>query len=334
MSVGDPIHLAGWAAVAGVALVLSAVFSGLETGAYVLNRVRLELRVARQDAGARRVAGLLARPQELVATILIGNNLVNYMVSTAAVAFLTGVGVRDVALVTTLLITPMVFVAGEMVPKSVFRRSAETLMYRWAWILLAARWAFRWTGLLVLLTRFSRLLVHLWHGPAAAAAAPVDPRHRVRGILAEGYAQGLLSPVQSRMADRLTHLAGTTVAQVMVDLPHVVSIPIDCSRERFDRTLTGHNYSRLPVWRDRPNNIVGLVNIYDVLLDVDSSAEPARHVRSIVTLPHDTDIGLAIVTLQRAHETMAVVRNAAGAAAGIVTMKDLVEEIVGELQAW
>ncbi len=316
-----------------VGVLASAAFAGLETGTYVLNRMRLDLRAARGDRQGRRLQRLLARPQELLGALLISTNVAHFLTTTVAVATLTTLGTAAPGIYATLVVTPMLFVLGEVVPKNLFRRFGETLTYRLSGVAAAVMLLCRWTGLSLLVTGFSRALLWVW-GQQEARPAVAGASRQIADVLAEGHAHGALTLFQSRMASRVARIRGTGVMDVMVPLRRVTSIPADCAREAFNTFVAGQNSTRLPMWEGRPDKIVGIVNIYDVLLDVEPSAPPARHMREPLPLAASMDVAEALITLQRAHRAMGVVTDDLGRVVGIVTIKDLVEEIVGELEAW
>jgi len=325
------IPLGVLAMLAGV--LAAATLAGLETGTYVLNRVRLDLRAARGDRQARRLQRLLARPQELLSALLISTNTAHFLTTTTAVAMLTLAGVGAAGAYTTLIVAPVLFVLGDVVPKNVFRRFSETLTYRLSGVAAAATLVCRWTGLSLLVTGFSRALL-LLRGRKNVRPVAGGAHRRIDDVLAEGHAHGALTLFQSRMASRVVGIGGTGVTDVMVPLRRVTSLPADCSREAFNTFVAGQNSTRLPMWAGTAEKIVGIVNIYDVLLDVDPSATPAQHMRDPFPLPATMDVAEALITLQRAHRAMGVVTGEGRGVVGIVTIKDLVEEIVGELEAW
>ncbi|NQU76868.1 MAG: DUF21 domain-containing protein [Planctomycetes bacterium] len=311
----------------------SAIFAGLETGTYVLNKVRLELRSAGPDHRARRLSRALARPQELLVSLLIGTNAAHYLVTVPTVLLFAMYGTQNPQLYATAAVTPVLFVLGELVPKNVFRVAGETLTYRLSWVVTAVMGACRWIGLSPVVLAVGGVMLRLWPGHKIGGGEP-EPRQRVRTFLAEGHAQGVLTQFQSHMADRVVSMQSTTVREVMVELSRVVSIPAECPEKQFVETLARHDFSRLPVGRDRPDNIVGIVNIYDVLRADDGLANLTDHVRPPICLAETLNVSEALVTLQRAHLAMGLVVSATDKPVGIVTIKDLVEEIVGELEAW
>jgi CBS domain containing-hemolysin-like protein len=328
-----PLWLQTTLAFAGLlaGLVAAAVYAGLETGVYVLNRVRLELRAAQGDRAAARLARALARMREMLAALLVGNGAAAYLVTLSVVALLKLAGVPRVGLYTMLVAGPLLFTLGQVLPKNLFRVAGETLTYALSGVVTATMQAARWTGISPVLMLLGRAI--LWLPPGARTDwAGADPRQRIATMLAEGHAQGVLTPIQSHIANRVVSLRSTRIREVMVPLARVAGIPIGCSRERFWRALAGLRHSRLTVWRDRPSNIVGILNVYDVLFDEDPNARPADHVMEPIRLLDQLSISQAMVTLQRAHQSMGLVVNAMDRLVGIVTVQDLIEEIVGELE--
>ncbi|MEN8150500.1 MAG: CNNM domain-containing protein, partial [Planctomycetota bacterium] len=128
----------------------SFYFSGIETGIYALNRVRLRVRAEEGDPAARRVADLVAEPQSTISTILIGNHTANYAATFFCMALIVALfDVADPELVNTLVLTPVLFVTGEILPKDTFRMRADTLVYRWSRPLAIACVVFRPAALLL-----------------------------------------------------------------------------------------------------------------------------------------------------------------------------------------
>ena len=135
------------------------------------------------------------------------------------------------------------------------------------------------------------------------------------------------------MIQRVMGISRVRVENVMIPRRRSVMVPQNTTREDFLRVARMAHFSRLPVWGSSPANVVGIVNAYDVLTD--EAARPIRdHVADALVLrPHDT-VPAALLKLQQARQAMAVVCDRADNCIGILTVKDLVEQIVGELEAW
>jgi len=312
-------------------VALAGFFSGTETGFYSLNRMRLRFRLRRGWRSARHLQELLARPELAISTVLIGTNITVYLATVLCAKKLGELGLADRAdLYSSLIMPPLLLVFAEIVPKSLFRYRADTLMYRAAGALKACAVVF--APVLVVLRGMVFVLKRLV-GRESQPAADVFTAERFRFYLSEGAAIGLLSPYQQAMANNVLRVKSLGLRSAMVPLERVVMISEDASREELNELLRNHRFSRIPVYSGRRDNITGTVNVIDLMC-----AEPDTPVRPLtrhcLSLDARLSVAEALYALQRAHQQMAVVTAHDGAAVGIVTVKDLVEEIVGELRAW
>lgn len=317
------------------ALLASAFFSGMETGVYCLNRVRLRVRSDSGEPGARRLAALMERPDALVITALVGTNIADYCltISVAALVVAAGASTSGVELYTTLISTPLVLVFGGILPKDLFNRFADTWMYVVSSPIALCRGLVRYSGVLWLMQRAPEALLRLVDPAHKLADDAVVPRARVRRLLHEGAARGGLSQFQRETIERVMDLSQVPLSRVLVSLRRAATVPETISRNDFLRIARMAHFSRLPVYRASPTDVLGYVHVFDILMD--PQKRPIRdYVRPIFGLREDESVAAALVRMQRAHEVIAIVRDRRGVAVGLLTMKDLAEEIVGELQAW
>lgn len=322
-------------AAALVALAASCIISGAETGAYVLNRVKLRVREAGGEPAARRLAQLMKRPEDLVIAFLLGNTLADFVATTAVTTLLTREGNEASAdLLTTLILTPIVLIIGGIIPKDWFRRDADRLMYALALPIHAAVRVGTWTGLIPLLRGLARLIIRLIAPGAAGGDEGLLPRMGVRRLIHEGAARGGLSVSQRDIIDRVMNVAQVRVADVMIPRARAAVIPADISREDFLRLARMAHFSRMPVHaKGEPRRIMGIINVFDVLADatprpIAEYFQPAIQVRDAEPVP------TALVRLQNARHVMGIAVDGQGLCVGLFTMKDLLEELVGELEVW
>lgn len=317
-----------------LAIIGSALFSGIEMGIYCLDRVRLEVRAEQGDRRARTLARMMQRPDELVTTTLLGTNLTDYLASAALAALLTRLAIPEARteLYTTLILTPVILVFGGVLPKDWFRRRSGELMLRLASLLAWCRRAAALTGLLWFLRQLTRVLVRAGD-PVRAQNEAILPRIGTLRLLTEGAARGGLSAFQRAVIERVLRVSRVRVRQIMVPRPRTAHVPITIAREDLLRIARMAHFSRLPVYEGDARNVVGIVNVYDVLMD--DQPRPVRdYVRQAVRVPPDLTVPAALVQLQQARQVMAIVVNENDEFLGLFTMKDLVEEIVGELEVW
>jgi putative hemolysin len=318
-----------------VALAVSAFFSGTEMGVYCLNHVRLSVRTAQKHPGARRLTALMQRPHELVITTLVGTNVADYVATVCVTALLLqSAAARNLAEVyATAVLTPLILVFCGVIPKDWFQRRADQLMYPLALPLTGCRRVVRWTGLIWVLSRLTDHLTRWIDSSGVAAETDLLPRARIRRLLSEGAVSGGLSAFQRDTLERVMNISRVRLANIMIPRRRAAIVPIDIPRDELLRIARMAHFSRLPVYRDDPRRIVGIVNVYDVLTD-EQEKPIAEYVRPVTALPATDTVPAALLKLQRAREVMGIVTDRAGSCLGLFTMKDLVEEIVGDLEAW
>ena len=321
------------------AIGFSGFYSGCETGLYCLNTVRLE--VARRS-GRRRAVTLgrtLADREGIIATILVGTNLSNYLATVCMVSMLMALQMSEqrAEFATVLVLTPVIFVFGEVVPKNLFRREADVLMYRLARALRISDLAFRATGVIALLRAMARLAARCVGFGRDGTLSTLEPRQQIAAMLREGVGTGILSDAQSDILDRVMNLSQVRVRSAMVPRNAVQTAPADIDRDGFVELARTHSCSRMPVMAG-PDTVVGVINVFDVLLGPDPADRPPPPITDAMspplTLSPDQSVKTALTAMQRRGTAMAVVVDPQERFLGIVTLKDLIEEIVGDLEAW
>lgn len=310
-------------------IVMSAFFKATETGIYVVNKVRLDLRAEGGDPAARRLRKLLGDPSSVLLAILVGVNLADYASAFSATTLLTLWGVSQAEWWALVAVTPVMFILGESVPKNLIQRLGERLMYPLSGLLRISVAIMNAVGLAPVAKGFMWLTLKLTR--AHPKRSPLG-YEGISAIVAEGQASGVLSHFQTIMADRIMHIQEVRLRNVMIPMSRVVSAPRDISRAGLLELLRHHEYSRLPLTDER-GQITGVLDIYDVLNAPEQEAPAARMVEPLF-LDGQMTVTQALYQMQHSHKMMAVVLGAGGKHVGIATIKDIVEEIVGELEAW
>jgi len=320
-------------AVAGV--LVAALASGMETGLYRLNRVRLRLEAERRDRRARILLDLLGDlPGQIIVCLIIYNGgvyLTTIMVTTLVAEADWVESALGVEVIAMAILTPVLFVFTDVTPKNVFATEAN----RWAYPLARPmQWAYRilrGVGLVPLLKGVSTLVLRVARRRGEVSA--FTPRQRLRAIIREGLAEGVITGYQDQLAEKVLALRDKTVGGVMIPMKQVAAVPVDVTQRRFARELGRHSYSRLPVYENHRDNIVGIVYINDVLAREGFDVAAVVR-RDVARLPTAMTVSAALLRMRRARAAMAVVVDDKARAIGVVTVKDLVEEIVGDLAAW
>lgn len=344
IAVISQMESAVWLLACVVFVLLSGFFSGSETGLYCVNRLRVRLAAHEGSSGAKRLHQLLADMPGLLFTTLLGTNAAHclapiclvYLFLSAAppaeTAELRGAVEQRAELLTTLILTPIVFIFGEVVPKNLFQRRADRYMVGVATPLAAAHWFSRRTGIIRLQRMISRFVINRLHQQPASGSA-LHPRLEMYQMLREGAAEGALTAAQTFILQRIPALKALRVASVMTPRSSAVMINAIASGREVLEIIRRNPFSRLPVYRGDRTNVVGIVHVLDILTGPPDAALSAS-VQPPITLSHTMPVMKALTFLQRARQRMAVVVDNSGRCLGLVTIKDLVEEIVGELAAW
>jgi CBS domain containing-hemolysin-like protein len=312
------------------ALCLAGFHGGTETGFYCLSQLRLRLRVEAGDRHALALQRLVGRPQLFISTVLVGTNLGIYAATVLCTQKLRDYGMTTGADFWSSIILPPIFlICADMTPKSLFQYHADTLMYRMVWPLRVSEVVFYpFSFVLRWVSRVPQYLLR--HRIVQRTGAVTSDSFRF--YLSEGAAHGELTSYQRTMAENILRLKSVPVETTMTPLRKTVMIREDATPEELSRLLRAHRYSRFPVWRGSREHVVGTINVLDVVSaerpDVRSLA------RAVLSVPRGTSVRDALSLLRRVRQQFAVVTDESQGAVGIVTAKDLVEEIVGELQAW
>ena len=317
---------------------VAALFAGSEMGAYSVNRVRLSLREQRPVDGtvsrARWLAKLLsielAHPARLLGTILIGYNLASYVAAIGTTNLRGGLGYSEIVSVlrNTLLIGPVLFVLADAMPKEIFRAEADRLMYALAPLLKICRVLCQITGALLVIGWAAKLVEFVLPGQDTGDAS--DPRERIARMIKEGASSGLISDTQLGMLDRAFALREVRVADEMVPWPKVKTLSAAWPRSRVLDTLGIKPASRYPLL-NASGGLIGIVKTTDILSNptasLESLAEEPTYVRP------EQSVRAALITLKAEGIRVAIVRERERPI-GLVTAKDLVEPLTGELAGW
>ena len=151
-------------------------------------------------------------------------------------------------------------------------------------------------------------------------------------VLAEGHASGTLTLSQTNMAERVMNIAQVSVVDILQPLSKAVSAPRNISRAEFLMIVREYDYSRIPLL-DQAGQVSGVVDVFDVLAD-EKELDPEYLMTPPELIPAATNIREALLTMQRTRAVFAIATDQAGKHLGIVTVKDIVEEIVGDLEEW
>ncbi|HWL92388.1 MAG TPA: CNNM domain-containing protein [Phycisphaerae bacterium] len=328
-----------WIGLCVTFVFFSAIFSGAETGMYCINMTRLRLAAHQENPAAMRVQDILRDRAAFLFTSILGTNICHYLAPVClTLLFIRALGDRSLheaerlaELYTMLILTPVFFIFGDAVPKNVFHRNANAVLMRFSLILKWGHRLFECLGIIWLQRKVTEIVSRSL-SPRAGSGA-FQARLDVYQMLREGAAEGALTLTQASILERIDRLRSLRVASVMVPLPQMVTIAADTTRAAAETVLRIARVSRLPVYQGDRRRIVGVVHVLDLLTSGEGRAA-SEVMRPPVEIMPGTRVVDALAVLQREARRMAIVVGPDGRCLGLVTVKDLVEEIVGELKAW
>ena len=312
------------------ATILGAGFyAGVETGVYCLSRLRLNVMVSQSDRRARRVSRLLSDPAGVIAMTLVGHNLCVF----ASTAMMTRVlsFAEHAELLATLVLAPIVFVFAENLPKHVFAGSADTLFYRLVFPVTLSKIVFY--PAVVLLKALSNFWQAALGGNPKRAQDFLMTPAQLTFLLDKRHKDGHLSEYQKMLSVNIMRLTQLPVERAMIPMDEVVAFERSTSAPDLLEAAREHPYTRYPVFRERRTDIAGIINVVDLGLEARGDAELATFLRDAVSVASTCSVLDALHTMRGKYALMAIVTKE-GVPAGIVTVKDLIEEIAGELAAW
>ncbi len=313
------------------ALILAALSAAAETALTSVNRIKLRNLAEEGDAAARRVVRLLERPQIFLSTILVASNVAVIVASTVAtlLAFDVFAGAE---VVSTLLLALIVLVFCEITPKTAAVQAPE----RWARVLVGPveALAFVLRPVIAALTFITGGIVRLFGGQAVRHG-PFVTEEELRLLVEVGEEEGVLEEDEREMIHNVFELADTAVREVMVPRIDMVTVEAEATVEEAMTLIIQGGQSRIPVYDDSIDNIIGVLYAKDLLRVVASDQHPAA-VRTLVRpayfVPESKRLDDLLRELQQQRVHMAIVVDEYGAVAGLVTIEDLVEEIIGDIQ--
>ncbi len=315
-----------------VCLVLSAFYSGSETALVSVNKIRINQLVEEDDTKAKIIHRLVESPDRMLALTLVGTNLANVLISLfgerLTINVLPGLNENIQDVIAIVYITVLLLIFGEILPKTIFRVKADILALRFAYVLRLSEYVL--APLIYFVQTVTRFLV-IVIDRGSSSPNPEAQREELRLIATMGEASGNLLAEQRRMIHSLLDFQNRTVAQVMMPLVDIVATERTTTCDDFLQIAADSGYSRIPVYDGRVYDIIGIVNLLDVIYSENLPETIEPFIRTdIQVVPESKNINALLKEIQDTQHTMVFAVNEYGGTVGLVTVEDLVEEIVGE----
>ncbi|KNF09343.1 hypothetical protein CLPU_3c01210 [Gottschalkia purinilytica] len=318
-----------------ILLVLSAIFSGSETAITSITASQISKLREENEEQAEKLKKIKKKIGDILATILMGNNIVNI----AATSILTELsieilGPKSSTLITTVVMTILILVFGEITPKSYAAQNTTKVAVRVAGLLEVLAYIFK--PVLFVLTKVTNFIVRLLGGNVGTTNAFVTEED-IRSLVDVGEEEGVLEHEEKEMIQNIFEINDKEVTEVMVPRIDIVAVSEDSDiKEALDIIIT-YGHSRIPVFKETIDNIVGILYAKDLLPHSFSNIEKLQEktiasiMRTAYYIPETKKINQLLKELQQSQVHIAIVLDEYGGTEGLVTIEDILEEIVGDI---
>ncbi|MBA94342.1 MAG: hemolysin [Rickettsiales bacterium] len=318
-------------------IFLSAFFSAAETAFTAINRIKLRSIIEAQKKQAHHIEFLLQHPKKLLTAILIGNNLANIAATTFATAFfidlLRSIGFTNIAAmlgIITVLVTFILLVFGEITPKTLAMKNPS----KWAfnissiiYYIYFIEYPFIW-----LFYSITKLLSSIF-GIQTTASAQLS-EEEIKLLIQLGQEEGILEKEEQKMLHGVINVFDKVVREIMTPRTDMICLERSSSIAEAIDIIRSKGHSRIPIYEEKIDNIIGFVYAKDLLYANHSNQANLLHnfMREAVFIPETKQIQSLLQQMRKKKFHLSIVVDEHGGVAGLVTMEDIIEEIVGEIQ--
>ena len=313
-----------------VFLVLKGFFSGSEIAVVNSDKLKLRHRAKQGDKGAALVIRLFQSPDVILGTTLVGTNIATVAIATLGALICIDLFGPSGDLLSVLILTPFLLIFGEVVPKSIFQQKADALV---GYIIYGLRFfAYLFYPVIFVFSRVARFATRLVGGGSQRDNLFIT-REELRVLLDIGDSGAGASTIDRRSIRRIIRFADTTVGEAMIPLADVVGFNERRGMSDAVQTVIKHGYNRLPVYQGNITNVQGVLTLstWDLMDAGIGEKTVAAYLQSPLYLSPKQTVDQTLPLLQARADHMGIVVDEFGSAIGILTMEDVFEEVVGEI---
>lgn len=308
-----------------ICLLLEGFFSGAEIAVVSADQMKLRHWAGKGSRGAKLALEMLKKPEWILSTTLVGTNIMVVTNTTLATALMIRLFGEQYSWLAIVFLAPLIWIFGEVVPKSIFQHRADTITPRAIFVLRFASYLFY--PLLIVFTFFARMLNRF---SGDTDQSPFILREEIITML-QMSTKGDIQHVEKDMIRRVLDFSETTAQNVMVPLIDVEGIDRGVSCGEAVRFAAEKSHVRLPVYEERVDRLIGVLNALELLgVAPDQPIEP--YIRQVRYVPGSMGVKKLLMDLRQDGDTVAVVVDEYGGAEGLVTIEDIMEEVVEEME--
>lgn len=317
-----------YAIIIAVLLMMSAFFSASETAFSSVNRIRLKNYANQGDKRAKKALNIVNNFDKALTAILIGNNIVNILsASLATIAFTKAFGAKSVG-IATVVMTVLVLIFGEILPKSLAKENAEHFTLSIASVM---------TVLIIVLKPFVAAFTGIKHFVTKLFGArksknPSVTEEELKYIIDEIEDEGVLEEQEGDLVRSALEFDEISLSQILIPRVSIIGVEINDDIEEVKQTFITERYSRMPVYDKTMDSIVGIIHQKDFFnMYLTGGKDLSSIVKKAMYFSEHKKISEVLATMQRTKNHMAIVLDQYGGTQGLVTLEDIIEELVGEI---
>ena len=313
-----------------ILIALSSFFSSAETAMTTVNKIRIQSLSEQGDKRAIILEKVISDSPKMLSAVLIGNNIVNMSVSSLMTTLTIKVLGNAYVGIATGILTLLILIFGEITPKNMATIHAEKLALAYARIIYG--FMFILTPVVFIVTKITSGVLLLFHiDPNAKANAMTE--HELRTLVNVGQEEGVIENEEKQMIYNVFDFGDSTARDVMIPRIDMTFVNVDSTYDELMEIFSEDMHTRFPVYEDNTDNVIGIINMKDLLI---YPKDKPFSIRNILREPYFTYEYKAtadlMIEMRKASVNLAIVLDEYGATAGLVTLEDLLEEIVGEIR--
>ena len=312
-------------------LILSGFFSSAETSLTTLNKLRIRSMVEEGVKGAATVSKLIEDPSKMLSAILIGNNVVNLSASSLTTSLSIAIWGNTAAGIATGILTLLILIFGEITPKTLATIHSERLAFAFAPVIYLLTKVL--TPVIYIVNKLSTGVMFLFHINPNEKHTTIT-ENELRTIVDVSHEEGVIESEERKMITNVVDFGDSLAKDIMIPRIDMAFASSDMTYDELLETFRKERYTRLPVYQDTRDNVIGIINLKDLFFY--SDAKDSFHIKDFLRTPYFTyefkKTSELLNEIRKESFSMVIVLDEYGATAGLITLEDLVEEIVGEIR--
>lgn len=322
-----------------VLLILSAYFSSAETALTTVNKIRLRALAEEKNKAAKRVLKLIEDPSKMLSAVLICNNIVNLSASSISTSYAFSIckrmGLEDStslgAGIATGILTVLILIFGEITPKNLATKNAERISLLYSRSILFITHLL--TPIIFVVNQIARFFLFILHVDTSEGSSGIT-EDELRTFVDVSHEEGVIESEERQMITNIVDFGDSLAKDVMIPRMDIAMVEANISYEDLLTEFTENKFARLPVYEETIDNIIGIINLKDFVFY--KGDKENLNIKSLIREAHMTyeykNVAELFMEMQKDSIPMTIVLDEYGALAGLITIEDLIEEIVGELR--